>query len=461
MIALGLSMPPAEAEEGAGLESCVRIALANNADFFVAQKDADLNRARARIATLQLFPAAALKAEETRGRADELNGTPSFVERLYGVQATQTLFQGGHRWATQRQARTKADIGSLEVARQRNLLIFQVEEAYWRLSALENAKAAYRETSLALQDSLEKAARHELSDSPRARIEILSTRAQNRECEVALAETEEAILQARSRLLDLLGQNLPSFPADPLPDVKKLSAEEDECLRLGRAHRPEPALAEKEARAAEWGRLAGRSALYPKVDLHGFYGRSGAAYDQSEPFHYQRDWNAGVRASWVFLGNTGGYSSSKEKTSPKLGESSRTETQTQALRLSFADAFGPSLDNAEAQKAHWLGQRRLEKTRRHTDEDIRLTCRKLENAWKKTQSAQARLEQAQQEFTDTRYLLQEDKAHLGDIAAAVNRVGSARADLSEARANYRIAVADLNRAIGIPGHFKTEGDLKE
>jgi outer membrane protein TolC len=439
------------------VDACLRAAFANNPDLTLAQKDLDVARARERTARAALYPAVTFKAEQTRGRADETALEPSFVERLYGVQATQTLFQGGRRWAGARQAGLRSEALELERERRRNALRHDVAEAYWRLASLQAAADAYAEAHRELQEDLEKAARHELSESRSARIEILETRAQNRECALALAETSEQAAEARARLAALMGLRRAEDAAPaPAPAARELALDEAECLRLAVRHRPEPAIAEREAEAAEWGRRAGSSGHYPRVDLNGFWGRSGAAFDQTETFDYRRDWNAGVRVSWAILGHTAGYTAFKERTSPKLGESTRTETETQGVSLSLGDALQNFADSAEGRKTAWERRRRLDDARRDVEEDARLAVRRAASAWRRAESAKARLEQAQQELIDTRHLLREDRAHLGDMAAARNRLAAARAGQALAQGQYRAAVSNLNRAVGVADRFRLE-----
>jgi outer membrane protein TolC len=146
-----------------------------------------------------------------------------------------------------------------------------------------------------LQEDLEKAVRHELGHSRSARIELLATRSQAREAEAALAELDEALVEARIALLDAMGQR---FPFVTLTWRRKLPRgswmfSEDECLRLARAHRPEIRVAENLMESARLARTMAISPFYPKVDLSGFYGRSGSAFTETDQLQMKKDWNAG------------------------------------------------------------------------------------------------------------------------------------------------------------------------
>jgi hypothetical protein len=49
--------------------------------------------------------------------------------------------------------------------------------------------------------------------------------------------------------------------------------------------------------------------------------------------------------------------------------------------------------------------------------------------------------------------LNDDRAHLGDMAAARFRVAQSQAGLAQAQSGYLIAISFLNRAVGVPDRF--------
>lgn len=437
------------------LAYCLREAQSRNPGLILAQDDLAISRARSWVAHMSLWPALTAKADETRGLANDGTQTPAFLQRSYGLQVTQTLFAGGRVIATQKQASLNAQVARLQMDKQQLELRHAVTEAYWRVVALEKSLAIHRQTHQELQDDLEKAVRHELSASRSARIELLATRAQNRESESALAETEEELLQARMALMDAIGQRnqTPFRVPEEIPNGK-IAVSEEEALRVARSHRVELKIAEKLMRSARLTRTLGRSGFYPKVDLNGFYGRSGSAYIETEPFGLRTDWNAGVSVAWPIFGNTVKFSGFKEHTSPRLGESSRTETESQSLTFTLGDALGTVVTHRENKKAYHEEEWRYDKTERDLENEVRLALFRVGAARRRLEAAQAKNEEAAQSFKDTRNLFSDDRAHLGDLAGARNRVAFAEAGLAQARANYLVALSGLNRAIGAPDYFR-------
>ena len=436
------------------LDRVLATAVAQHPSLVLAQDEVGVSDARRRVATISLLPAVTLKADETSGLASDAGDTGPFLQRSYGAQATQTVFSGGKLVASRRQAGLGSETARLQLEKQRMDVRHAATEAFWRMVAAKKAKVAYEETRDLLQEDLEKAVRHELGHSRSARIELLATRAQSREAEAALAELDEALVEARIALLDAMGQRFPLvFDVATETPSGVVDVSEDECLRLARAHRPEIRVAENLMESARLARTMAVSPYYPKVDFTGFYGRSGSAFTETDQLQMKKDWNAGVTASWPLFGNNLRYSAYQEKTSPKLGDSSRTETDSQSLSLGLGDALSVGLQNRESKKTYHEEEWRYDKARRDVEDEVRLAVGKTLAARRRLDVARSRLEEALQQFNDTRAMLNDDRAHLGDMASARFRVAQSRAGLAQAQSGYLIAVSFLNRAVGVPDRF--------
>jgi outer membrane protein TolC len=440
------------------LDRCVRTALAQNLSLAIAQKDVDIADARRRAAVLALGTALTLKATRTTGKAQDQDVESDFTERSYGVQATQPLFNGGRLWSAERQAVLGADIARLQLDKQRLDVLQSVAEAYWRTVAAEKSLSVLNEAHARLQEDLEKAVRHELGNVRSAKIELLSTRAQNRECEAAITEEEDARSRSRIALLDALGERRASdFTVPGEVPSRKVDVPDAEVVRLARDHRPEYKISQKLVESSLMARRISKSGLYPRVDLNGFYGRSGSAFTATEPFHFQKDWNAGLTVAWPIFGNTLKYTAFREHTSPQLGESSRTETDNETVSLSLGDALSSGIESLQGRRNYMEEEWRFEKSRRDLEEEALSALRRVRSAWNRAAAAEARAEEAEQQFKETVALVQDDRAHLGDLAAARLRVALARGAQVKARAEHRIAVAALNRAVGVSDYFEKLG----
>jgi hypothetical protein len=328
-------------------------ALADNPSLTVAQDDVSISRARQRAATVSLLPALSGKLDETTGKILESTLiNKDFIERSYGVQGTLgAFFQGENCGAPggRRLFRPKWPDFNLKNKNWMFATRSRKPIGVWRRFS-GRCPRTRRPTTL-FSRIWKKAVRHELSEARSARIELLSTRAQNRESESALAELEEDVIEARMGLLDAMGQRIPinfSVPED-IPEGT-VSVDMDEALRLARAHRPDLKIADRMMESARVGRVVGRSGFYPKVDMNGVLWPFGVGLRPVGSVDLPKDWNAGVTASWALGGNTAKASAFQEHTSPKLGESSRTSTESQSLTLTLGGRHGRGCHQSGEQK---------------------------------------------------------------------------------------------------------------
>lgn len=89
----------AEEKTTIALSVLVERALSDNAALMLAQDELGISRARQRVATMSVLPALTGKLDESRGKADNSGDeNQDFLERSYGLQATQTIFAGGKVW---------------------------------------------------------------------------------------------------------------------------------------------------------------------------------------------------------------------------------------------------------------------------------------------------------------------------------------------------------------------------
>jgi hypothetical protein len=129
---------------------------------------------------------------------------------------------------------------------------------------------------------------------------------------------------------------------------------------------------------------------------------------------------------WALGGNTAKFSAYQEQTSPKLGESSRTKTNSNSVSLSLGDALTTGVTNRESRKTFHEEEWRYEKARRDLETEVKLAVQRVNGRGADgVKPPSAKAEEAQQELKDSRALLQDDRAHLGDYAVAKNRVAFA------------------------------------
>jgi len=97
-----------------------------------------------------------------------------------------------------------------------------------------------------------------------------------------------------------------------------------------------------------------------KVDLTGSYGHSGGAFE-TETLDLGTDWYLGIKVSKPLGGNTISYTRTQEETSEKHGQSTRTESVSDAVEFGILDNMQSFSDKKQAHIALKKAKDELEK----------------------------------------------------------------------------------------------------
>lgn len=321
------------------LGECERAALRQHPSVRLAAQEEKVARFKRREAARALGPAVALKAERTQGEAVRELGTPEFTEESYGVQFSQPLWQGGRLQDTWRQAQATWQAQTAKTEKARQEVLYNVREATWQWVRIQQSVASYRR---AMDDvSADLTAAENLKNSgaisQQAYLTVVNQQRQSRLAfDSAKAEVEARLWQWTAAL------GLETPPSDPLDvTLARISTRTytlEECLNLSQSLHPDMISQWKLAEAAGWGVKAAESTVFPKLSANGFYGRSGGAYN-NEDRGLKEDWQAGLQLSQYFWGSTLSGSALKQRTSPKVGQTSRTGSTTYNGQVALADSL--------------------------------------------------------------------------------------------------------------------------
>jgi outer membrane protein TolC len=121
-----------------------------------------------------------------------------------------------------------------------------------------------------------------------------------------------------------------------------------------------------------------RSKAIPKIDLAGFYGKSGEAY-VSEPLDLATSWSVMSRFSWTLFGNSLEVTNSQEKTNPNelIEPTALTDNNTIDAKLGIADDLSYFVDSKESK----IGIRQAESEYTETLNKMTLSLQKSYNSY--------------------------------------------------------------------------------
>jgi outer membrane protein len=439
------------------IDDCQRQAFDNYQPLKLAQEEIDVADAKALEAARELWPILAAKGEYTKGAAVVDLGTPGFTEESYGMQMSYTIFQGGRLWATYKQADDNLKIARLKYEKTRQEIIYSVTEAYWNLDRAQANVADYQDAFQEISKYSNMADKLFATGTLMKKL-MMSATSQKRQCEYQIQSCQADLEKFLWKWTEVLGLTEPptSRPQTDIPfEEKEINL--DQCLQLAQDHNPDIQIQKLTADASRYDLQTKTSYNWPKVELTGFYGRSGGAYD-SEDLELREDYNFGVKLTQPIAWNSLDLSGFNQKTSPKLGQSTLTESKTASGTFNILDGYK---NNSEKQEAAWhfhQAQFNEEKAKKDAADEVRDAYFNYRKALAQVRNSQLDLDLAERELAIQKINLRDDKATLPDVAEARNKVTGSRVAMREARAFYLISLAALNKAVGISDQFKISGD---
>jgi outer membrane protein TolC len=141
-------------------------------------------------------------------------------------------------------------------------------------------------------------------------------------------------------------------------------------LSEARSVHPDLSVQRYATEAAHYGDLAGKALYYPRLSVNGFYGRSGAAYE-NENFELKEDWNLGAQFPNISGAVQLNASAMEIKTSPKLGQSTRTQSRTYAGSVGIEDSLKLKTEKAEAAFTYHQAKEDLRRTQMEVANNVR------------------------------------------------------------------------------------------
>ncbi len=437
------------------LEDCIKIGMKNYEPLKLADEEVELARLKRQEAYRGLYPALSLKAEQTKGETADPTQSPDFTERNYGAALTHTLYEGGRSASTYRQSAASHLAASLSREKTYQDFLYSVREAYWNLAAAQSKLKDLETTRDAIKDELKKVTEQYVLDVA-VKQQFLAVKAQYLQANTQVNNARKNFAKAKWDMAKALGLSTPSKePVDENIPFKKIEPALDNCLLLASSHRPDLKMQEELVRVARQGINVASSFKKPRLSLNSFYGRSAAAFE-GDPLDYREDWQVNATLSQSFLGNSLGLNGSDIKTSPKLGQSTRTRTKTEGASLNFLDGMKQRTDYKQADLAYRQAALKRNDLQKDVAMDVEISFYNVNQALLQVEFSEEDVKLAEEELKVVESKGRYGLAGVLEVAQARNRLSASRASRIDALASYQVAVAAMNRAVGVPDQFKAE-----
>jgi outer membrane protein TolC len=445
------SIKKGKTERIGNLEDCLKMAISNSKTLEIANEEIRLAELKVREAARGLYPSLAGKLDRTDGNIKSLEPggvDAGFRETEFGLQIGQSLYQGGKLKSTLSQANVKLEMARKKYEKTEQDLIFDVKKAYYNLVSCQ-ANVEEQEKLLSEAQSVLEEVRKKHRLNLVTNEEFLNVQSQYNQVYYQKISQEKDQALGLLTLKQLLNLEQPvSVEVDTHLDFQELGISLDNCLELAEKHKPDLAISRLSLKFTELGKKIVRGDQRFKIDLSGFYGRGGGAY-KTEKLKISDSWYAGIRVSKALGGSTisSGYTS--DQTNPKLGQSTRTESNTGSVTISFLDNLKNISQEKEADIEYEKAVNEAKETERKIESEVKEAYFNYEKSLIQLEAISKEIEFRKEQERITREKGKLNLAANSEVLGAKVNLTSARTSYNEALGYYHIALASLNRAMGI------------
>jgi len=440
------------------IDECVQLALQRSQRMKVADKQVTLAKTRLWETRRELFPVVTGRIEKTTGKIGTADGPRHYQGAKYQIEIKQNVFDGMGTWFTVRQSQTNLEVVKLEREKVKNEIVGETKTSYYNLD--KSVKAfAIQEMYKKRINNYYKIAEESFNRELVAEMEYLKVKGQNMQADFQYDSSKEDITLAETILYQAMNVD-PEYPINiqPVaPPKETLTIGLENCYRLAFANRPDFKIKEKMIEYYEFDRKINKAKAWPKVDFQGSFGRAVETYQPTNDIEERRElspeWYAGVKASVPIWGNTVEYNYVREKWAPVVSSFHGTESVTNYLNMKFLDDMAYFTNLAESRAGFESAKYEYLKYKKDLIVEVKETYFKYRKALLQMDVSSAQVDH-QKMFVD---VLEERRLfgemELSKIIEEYEKFSEHQYGLIQGYASYYIALAELNKAIGVPDYF--------
>ncbi|MFH1282382.1 MAG: TolC family protein [bacterium] len=440
------------------IESAIRVGLLNNPQIIIALDEIKLAKLKRLESLRALYPGLKLKYEQTYGDALRENGPPEFEERVYGLELSQSLYYGGKLISTYRQTKYNYEIAKLRYEEILLNAVFDITKAFYEVAKNQKTFQLFKELQKSVAEDIE-SSRKRYKAKLSTRIEHLNVENQSKQIDYTIASLEKDLKLSKLNLLQLLHlkKETPMSESFEIP-FEEIELNLTKSLRMAVLNRPDLIITQKELEVNDLGKVIGRSSNAFKIDLTGFVGKSGGAYE-NEVLNAGEDYSAGLKVSKPFGGNTVNGSYLFDKTSPKLGQSDRTQSRTYAASLDVLDNIKGYSDELASEIEFKQQQVKLQDIRAEIEKEVRESYYNLEKSFLQVNTTKEEVTLSEEEVIATRSKKNLNLVQISELLSAKLKLANAKKGNLEALNYFNVSLASLNKAVGLKGKFAVDTDI--
>ena len=437
------------------LDECIEIAMENSISLKIADKQLDVAKFKLLEAKRKIAPSVTAKFEESAGIVDEKD----YEGRKVIIEGKQPLFYGGELIFSIKQALVNVEIVKEDYERIKNELILQAKKAYYSLDKAKKTlkvQKKLRDKTKKFLD-IEKAA---YEADVIAQIEFLKLYSQHNQSVFQVTSAEEDLA-----LANLILQQAMSVDEEiDIVEVQKpniIDIKLDECIEVANLNRPEVKISMLSLEFIDYERKITRARSdWPRVDFIGSYGNTMEDFvskelaEGVEQRNLGPEYYVGAKVSMPIWGSTLGYAFAKESWQPVVSTVHGTKAQTHSVTLSVLDRMGDITKAKETHLEYMRSRDEFNKAKQEALMEIKEKFYEYRKAVILMEVAKSKVEYQRKQVEILSIQQSLGEVQHSDVVEEMIRLAEEEFSHVQAIADYYIAIASLNKAIGIDGYFK-------
>jgi outer membrane protein TolC len=451
----GEDPPPDYYNKTLTLKDCVDIAMSNSMLISVAKEKEKLSRMKVNESFRELFPEFSLMWDETKGKISDA----FYVGRKFGLEFKQVITHGGEQISLWEQAKVNMKIAKESLNKEKERLIFDVSKAYYE--AVKAARKHYYQKAL-IDDiqgdftMVKKEQEYELI----SKIDFMNVESMVSRIEHAAMVSENSAALSMMELNKVMGIDINARIdiEQDLPE-EEIEIDSERCISLALQFKPEYRISYLQTEVAKLSSRIADAQMYPQIDIFGKFLKAAEHLEplNVEPLRHFLDNEKTLGATvTVPLGpHTLDYQRKEVKLAPTVTTfGSDTEYKTDKLRLNLFDNMARHSGVKDASVKYKESLEEFNKAEQDIYTEINTALFSMKEASIKMQNSKNDISLYAKEIEVAHVRKGLNDISFYDLIEAKSKLYNEKGSYAEALSDYRVAVARVNKAIGIGGYFQ-------
>ena len=433
------------------VDDCVAIAIENSIALRAADKQTELAQYKVWEAMRRFFPAVSIKYEDLAGT--EYTAGREYKGETYAIEGQQALYRGGEYMIVLKQAKLNLRIAEENKKKIRNEIIASAKGAFYSMArakeTLEIQEDFYNESEV-----IYRSVNKQYEKGVCSELELLDVESRYNMAYYQYISSEEDLKLAKV----ILKQAIDLDPAQDI-DIKysleyeRVDPDLKTCIDMALKNRAKIKINELVLGYTELGKKLATAKGRPKLEILGSYGESGEAFKE-DTLIKEEQWYVGAKVDVPFGGSTAKYAYTQEQNAPVLSTAKGTETTVHSYKVSLLDNLQQFSIKKQAAVEYEEALNELRKKREEVTLEVEEHFYNYLKALIRVDASASKVKFQAKEAEIYRLRRSLGGTVDSQVMESIMKLSQQRFAYIQAITDYFIAVANLNKAIGVEDYLK-------